>query len=90
MFGYSLQDFDIAGDYGVMMADAECLRIVYEVLRDLKLGDYVIKVNHRRFLDGLFSACGVPPEKFTTTCSSVDKLDKVRNRHAVLAHPSVD
>lgn len=60
-----------------MLADAECLRIVYEVLRDLNLGDFVIKVNHRRFLDGLFSAIGVPPEKFTTTCSSVDKLDKV-------------
>ena len=60
-----------------MMADAECLRIVYEVLRDLNLGEFVIKVNHRRFLDGLFAACGVPPEKFTTVCSSVDKLDKV-------------
>ncbi|VDO09362.1 unnamed protein product [Rodentolepis nana] len=69
-------DFDIAGDYGLMMADAECLRIVYEVLRDLNLGEFVIKVNHRNFLEGLFAACGVPPEKFTTTCSSVDKLDK--------------
>ncbi|KAM7538284.1 hypothetical protein Aperf_G00000070813 [Anoplocephala perfoliata] len=69
-------DFDIAGDYGLMMADAECLRIIYEVLSELNLGDFVIKVNHRRFLDGLFTVCGVPPEKFTTTCSSVDKLDK--------------
>ncbi|EUB64294.1 Histidyl-tRNA synthetase, cytoplasmic [Echinococcus granulosus] len=69
-------DFDIAGNYGLMMADAECLRIVYEVLRDLNLGDFVIKVNHRRFLDGIFSVIGVPPEKFNTTCSSVDKLDK--------------
>uniref|UniRef100_A0A5K3FMQ9 histidine--tRNA ligase n=1 Tax=Mesocestoides corti TaxID=53468 RepID=A0A5K3FMQ9_MESCO len=69
-------DFDIAGDFGLMMADAECLRVVYEVLRDLNLGEFVIKLNHRRFLDGLFSACGVPPEKFATTCSSVDKLDK--------------
>ncbi|VDD83511.1 unnamed protein product [Mesocestoides corti] len=71
-------DFDIAGDFGLMMADAECLRVVYEVLRDLNLGEFVIKLNHRRFLDGLFSACGVPPEKFATTCSSVDKLDKAR------------
>ncbi|VUZ56863.1 unnamed protein product [Hymenolepis diminuta] len=69
-------DFDIAGDYGLMMADAECLRIVYEVLKHLNLGEFVIKVNHRRFLDGLFTVCGVPPEKFTTTCSSIDKLDK--------------
>ncbi|CAH8849105.1 unnamed protein product [Trichobilharzia szidati] len=70
-------DFDIAGDYGPMLADVECLRIIYEVLSELALGDFVIKVNHRRLLDGLFAACGVSADKFVTTCSSVDKLDKV-------------
>ncbi|BHF65363.1 hypothetical protein SprV_0200837300 [Sparganum proliferum] len=70
-------DFDIAGDYGLMLADSECLRIIYEVLTELELGDFVIKVNHRRLLDGLFTACGVPAEKFTAACSSVDKLDKL-------------
>ncbi|VDQ11485.1 unnamed protein product [Trichobilharzia regenti] len=70
-------DFDIAGDYGPMLADVECLRIIYEVLSELALGDFVIKVNHRRLLDGLFAACDVPADKFVTTCSSVDKLDKV-------------
>ncbi|CAI8050358.1 Histidine--tRNA ligase [Geodia barretti] len=33
-------------------------------------------VNHRNVLDGMFEACGVPPEKFRSICSSVDKLDK--------------
>uniref|UniRef100_A0A0X3PID1 histidine--tRNA ligase n=1 Tax=Schistocephalus solidus TaxID=70667 RepID=A0A0X3PID1_SCHSO len=70
-------DFDIAGDYGLMLPDSECLRIIYEVLTELDLGDFVIKVNHRRLLDGLFTACGVPAEKFTAACSSVDKLDKL-------------
>lgn len=69
-------DFDIAGDYGPMLPDAECLRIVHEILTELELGDFVIKINHRRLLDGLFKACDVPPEKFTATCSAVDKLDK--------------
>ncbi|KAG5445356.1 histidyl-tRNA synthetase, variant 2 [Clonorchis sinensis] len=69
-------DFDIAGEYGPMLADVECLRIVYEVLSELALGEFVIKVNHRRLLDGLFRACDVPAEKFTATCSAVDKLDK--------------
>ena len=27
----------------------------------------------------MFSACGVPEDKFRTICSAVDKLDKVRN-----------
>uniref|UniRef100_A0A183B3P5 AA_TRNA_LIGASE_II domain-containing protein n=1 Tax=Echinostoma caproni TaxID=27848 RepID=A0A183B3P5_9TREM len=69
-------DFDIAGDYGPMLADVECIRIIYEILSELALGDFVIKINHRRLLDGLFKACNVPAEKFTATCSAVDKLDK--------------
>ncbi|KAJ8050404.1 Histidine--tRNA ligase, cytoplasmic [Holothuria leucospilota] len=69
-------DFDIAGPADPMITDAECIKIVYEILSDLKLGNFVIKVNHRLLLDGLFEVCGVPQEKFRAVCSSVDKLDK--------------
>ncbi|KAL3865990.1 hypothetical protein ACJMK2_043331 [Sinanodonta woodiana] len=71
-------DFDIAGQYDPMIPDAECLRIISEVLNTLDLGEYKIKVNHRKLLDGLFTACGVPQHLFRTICSSVDKLDKVK------------
>lgn len=37
-------DIDIAGQYDPMIADAECLRIVYEILSELELGDFIIKV----------------------------------------------
>ncbi|KAH9425938.1 hypothetical protein DERP_014508 [Dermatophagoides pteronyssinus] len=37
---------------------------------------FLIKINHRCILDGLFEICGVPEDKFRTICSSVDKLDK--------------
>uniref|UniRef100_A0A4W3JSS1 histidine--tRNA ligase n=1 Tax=Callorhinchus milii TaxID=7868 RepID=A0A4W3JSS1_CALMI len=70
-------DFDIAGQYDPMIPDAECLKIVHEILSDLKLGDFCIKVNDRRILDGMFEVCGVPDDKFRTICSSVDKLDKL-------------
>ncbi|XP_063986424.1 histidine--tRNA ligase, cytoplasmic isoform X1 [Diachasmimorpha longicaudata] len=69
-------DFDIAGQYDPMIPDAECIRIVSEALTSLELGGFVIKVNHRCLLDGIFAACGVPQDKFRTICSSVDKLDK--------------
>ncbi|XP_030378983.1 histidine--tRNA ligase, cytoplasmic [Scaptodrosophila lebanonensis] len=69
-------DFDIAGSYDPMLADAECVKIVSEVLDTLDIGDYVIKLNHRQLLDGMFEACGVPVDKFRTICSAVDKLDK--------------
>ncbi|NXS56082.1 SYHC protein, partial [Brachypteracias leptosomus] len=70
-------DFDIAGQFDPMIPDAECLKIVHEILSDLQLGDFLIKVNDRRILDGMFAVCGVPDSKFRTICSSVDKLDKM-------------
>ncbi|XP_061901343.1 histidine--tRNA ligase isoform X1 [Entelurus aequoreus] len=70
-------DFDIAGQHDSMVPDAECLRIVHEILSQLDLGDFCIKVNDRRILDGMFAVCGVPDDKFRTICSTVDKLDKM-------------
>eukprot|EP00039_Didymoeca_costata_P032945 m.40028 g.40028 ORF g.40028 m.40028 type:complete len:512 (-) comp9618_c1_seq1:98-1633(-) len=69
-------DFDIAGEYESMVPDAECVKIVCDILNALKIGSFVVKVNHRGILDGLFATCGVPEAKFRTICSAVDKLDK--------------
>ncbi|KAM5301778.1 histidine--tRNA ligase, cytoplasmic isoform 2-T2 [Glossophaga mutica] len=70
-------DFDIAGQFDPMIPDAECLKIMCEILNSLQIGDFLVKVNDRRILDGMFAICGVPDGKFRTICSSVDKLDKV-------------
>lgn len=69
-------DFDIAGQYDEMLPDAECILIVKEIISALDIGKFLIKVNHRQILDGIFEACGVPPSMFRTICSTVDKLDK--------------
>lgn len=53
------------------------MRVVYEILESLNIGKFLIKVNHRLLLDGIFEACGVPQENFRSICSTVDKLDKV-------------
>ena len=39
-----LQDFDIAGQFDPMIPDAECLKIMCEILSGLQLGDFLIKV----------------------------------------------
>lgn len=70
------KDFDIAGQYDPMIPDVECVRVVSEALQVLDLGPYLIKLNHRSLLDGIFAACGVPQSKFRSICSAVDKLDK--------------
>ncbi|OWR50578.1 Histidyl-tRNA synthetase cytoplasmic [Danaus plexippus plexippus] len=69
-------DFDIAGQFDPMVPDAECLKVVTEILDSLDIGKYMLKVNHRCLLDGMFEACGVPAEQFRSTCSTIDKLDK--------------
>ena len=62
-----------------MVPDVECILIVKEILSKLNIGQFLIKVNHRQVLDGIFEVCGVPKSMFRTICSAVDKLDKVIN-----------
>ncbi|XP_031462933.1 histidine--tRNA ligase, cytoplasmic-like isoform X2 [Phasianus colchicus] len=70
-------DFDIAGQFDPMIPDAECLKIVHEILSELQIGDFLIKVNDRRILNGVFAICGIPESKLLTMCSTLDKLDKM-------------
>jgi histidyl-tRNA synthetase len=71
-----LKDFDIAGSYDAMVPDAEILAILCEALSKLDIGDFTVKINHRKILDGIFSLCGVPADKTRAISSAVDKLDK--------------
>ncbi|KAH6936511.1 hypothetical protein HPB50_018628 [Hyalomma asiaticum] len=64
-------DFDIAGQYDLMLPDVECVRILAEILKDLGFSGFVIK-----------ASTYIPPSKcpfrsFKTICSAVDKLDKL-------------
>lgn len=69
-------DFDIAGQFEKMGPDFEVVKILTELLDELNIGEYEVKLNHRKLLDGMLDICGVPSEKFRTICSSIDKLDK--------------
>ncbi|ETW01584.1 histidine-tRNA ligase [Aphanomyces invadans] len=70
-------DFDIAGVYPTMLADAEVISIGIEVLQQFpELGPFKIKLSHRKLLDAILEICGVPADKLRTTCSAIDKLDK--------------
>ena len=69
-------DFDIAGDYDTMLPEAEVLYIVSEILRELDVGTFTIKISHRKLLDAMLMMLKIPNDKFKTVCSSIDKLDK--------------
>jgi len=71
-------DIDFAGKFDLMMADAECLEILCEILDAIKLPHkFSIKINHRSVLNGLFQVAGVQSDKFKPICSAIDKLDKM-------------
>lgn len=70
-------DFDIAGTYDTMLPDSEVIKVVDEILTNLGLGPFVIKVNNRKLLDAMVELSGAPKQKFKQICSSIDKLDKV-------------
>ena len=43
---YCIKDYDIAGDYDLMIPDVECLKIISEILIELEMKKFVIKVSH--------------------------------------------
>ena len=70
-------DFDIAGgNYGTMIPDAEVIKIVVEILTQLPIGKFNIKINHRVLLDSIVEISGISNDKYRLVCSSIDKLDK--------------
>lgn len=73
-------DFDIAGNTGLMIAEAEVLHITAEILTKLRFERlglcFRIKVSHRELLEAIVVSAGCDLAKFKAICSSIDKLDK--------------
>jgi histidyl-tRNA synthetase len=59
-----------------MIPDSEVLTVLIEILTQLDIGNFVVKINHRKFLDAMIDLCGCEKRKFKAICSSIDKLDK--------------
>jgi histidyl-tRNA synthetase len=60
-----------------MIPDAELMSLLSDILTRLKVGEFTIKLNNRKILDGIFAICGVPADKTRAISSAVDKLDKL-------------
>ena len=68
-------DFDIAGTSQGMLADAEVLKIMHEILNAFDI-EFKIKISNRLLLEAMIECSGCNMNKFNIICSSVDKLDK--------------
>ena len=70
-------DIDIIGDGELdIINEAEIPSIIYRAFTGLGLRRFVIRVNNRKILNGLFAALGAA-DKATGIMHTVDKLDKI-------------
>jgi histidyl-tRNA synthetase len=71
-------DADTVGS-ATMAADAEMCMLAADTMEALgiKRGDYVVKVNNRKVLDGVLQAADVPTIKSLTVLRAFDKLDRL-------------
>ncbi len=62
-----------------MAADAEMCMLAADTMEALgiKRGDYVVKVNNRKVLDGAMDAAQIQPGKRLTAMRAIDKLDRL-------------
>ena len=70
-------DADIVGS-GTVAADAEICMLAADTMEKLGIrrGDYVVKVNNRKVLDGVMDAASIAPEARLTVLRAIDKADK--------------
>ena len=70
-------DADIVGS-GSVAGDAEICMLAADTMEKLgiKRGDYVVKVNNRKVLDGVMDAAGIDPAVRLTVLRAIDKADK--------------
>ena len=77
-------DVDVIGDGSLDPSnEAEMVAVICETFRRLGLTRFVIRMNNRRFLNGLFEYLGLR-DKSAAVLGAIDKLDKI-GRDKVLA-----
>ena len=69
-------DADTVGSES-MLADAENVTLIYQVLTRLGFEQFEININDRKLITGLGQFAGVPEEQLGGLYRSIDKLDKI-------------
>lgn len=70
-------DIDIIGQDALdLMYDAEMPAVIYNVFTKLAFGDFVIRINNRKVLNGFFASLGLA-DKIADILRTIDKLEKI-------------
>jgi histidyl-tRNA synthetase len=69
-------DADIVGTTS-MLADADIITIIIDSLTALRMPNFVVRINHRKLLEGMAIYAGVEPARAGSVYRAVDKLNKI-------------
>jgi histidyl-tRNA synthetase len=76
--GFFQADIDIIAQENLdLNADAECIAVIYEALNTLKLGDFVISLNHIGLVKSILREVGVPSDMNRAVLTVIDKIQKI-------------
>ncbi len=67
-------DIDVIGDASIN-ADAECISVMYDILSELGIKEFEIKVNNRKLLNAIIESVQIQNKK--QVMREIDKLDKM-------------
>ncbi len=68
-------DADVVGTKS-LLCEVDIILMINEVLKNLGVSDFTIKINHRQILTGLADVAGAG-NKVADLCVAIDKLDKI-------------
>ena len=74
-------DADVVGSDSLLY-ELECVQLFDEVLSELQIPDFTIKINNRKILSGIAEVCGAA-NQLTDLVVALDKLDKIRKEGVI-------
>ena len=70
-------DIDVIGNETLdIVYDAEIPAIIYQVFKELNIGEFIIKINNRKVLNWFFASLNLS-SKITDILRTIDKIDKI-------------
>lgn len=71
-------DIDVIGDGELsFLTDAEIPSIIHKIFTEMNIGRFVIRINNRKILQGLFQSYGIFDDQIVEVLRSIDKLEKI-------------
>src|SRR5690606_19053800 len=87
-------DIDVIGNGTLsLLADAEIPCVIAEIFDRMAIGDFVVRINNRKVLQGLMQSSGVPIDRVGDALRIIDAIEKVphdRTRADLVARTGID